>query len=219
MTEAVEQAGVRCGVIYRRTNNPVIEAYKEIFSGGEFGKLALYKQDWLHHYPTWNRWATDPQKNGGPFMDAMLHNLNAARYLMGRRVVGRVFFSDDHTHSLACDDTQFLKVDFEQGASAHLFITWAAELAVYDSAKNDREHIDQCFMVTDQGWLFRNEIREGKAVITATRNGLEKDFPVIPFEETFFDRYAKEIKNRDILPADLPDIREAYEDLRILLEN
>lgn len=89
MTEAVEQAGVRCGVIYRRTNNPVIEAYKEIFSGGEFGKLALYKQDWLHHYPTWNRWATAPQKNGGPFMDAMLHNLNAARYLMGRRVVGR----------------------------------------------------------------------------------------------------------------------------------
>lgn len=68
-------------------------------------------------------------------MDAMLHNLNAARYLMGRRVVGRAFFSDDHTHSLACDDTQFLKVDFEQGASAHLFITWAAELAVYDSAK------------------------------------------------------------------------------------
>ena len=48
---------------------------------------------------------------------------------------------------------------------------------------------------------------------------MEKDFPVIPFEETFFDRYAKEIKNRDILPADLPDIREAYEDLRILLEN
>ena len=47
MTEAVEQAG---------------EAYKEIFSGGEFGKLALYKQDWLHHYPTWNRWATDPKK-------------------------------------------------------------------------------------------------------------------------------------------------------------
>ena len=219
MTEAVEQAGVRCGVIYRRTNNPVIEAYKEIFSGGEFGKLALYKQDWSHHYPTWNRWATDPQKNGGPFMDAMLHNLNAARYLMGRRVVGRAFFSDDHTHSLACDDIQFLKVDFEQGASAHLFITWAAELAVYDSAKNDREHIDQCFMVTDQGWLFRNEIREGKAVITATRNGLEKDFPVIPFEETFFDRYAKEIKNRDMLPADLPDICEAYEDLRILLEN
>ena len=71
-------------------------------------------------------------------MDAMLHNLNAARYLMGRRVVGRAFFSDDHTHSLACDDTQFLKVDFEQGASAHLFITWAAELAVYDSANGAR---------------------------------------------------------------------------------
>ena len=34
-----------------------------------------------------------------------------------------------------------------------------------------------------------------KAVITATRNGLKKT-SVIPFEETFFDRYAKEIKNR-----------------------
>ena len=36
------------------------------------------------------------------------------------------------------DNTQFLKVDFEQGASAHLFITWAAELAVYDSANGAR---------------------------------------------------------------------------------
>lgn len=119
---------------------------------------------------------------------------------MGRRVVGRAFFSDDHTHSLACDDTQFLKVDFEQGASAHLFITWAAELAVYDSAKNDREHIDQCFMVTDQGWLFRNEIREGKAVITATRNGLEKTSRSYRLKKHFLTVMPKRLKTEICSP-------------------
>lgn len=31
MTEAVEQAGVRCGVIYLQTNNPVIEVMKKYF--------------------------------------------------------------------------------------------------------------------------------------------------------------------------------------------
>jgi len=57
--------------------------------GGELGRLALYKRDWVHASPKWNAWATDPVKNGGPFMDAMIHNLNAARFLMGRRWCGR----------------------------------------------------------------------------------------------------------------------------------
>ena len=51
---------VKCGVFYGRTGNGITEKLKQIFDSGEIGKLSLYKQDWLHHYPQWNDWATDP---------------------------------------------------------------------------------------------------------------------------------------------------------------
>jgi len=77
---------VNCAVYYGRSGNANVEMIKKILDSGEIGKLSLYKEDWLHHYPVWNDWATDPEKNGGPFMDAMVHNLNKARYLIGSRV-------------------------------------------------------------------------------------------------------------------------------------
>jgi len=122
-------AQIPFGVIYSRSGNAAVEALKDLFDGGTLGRLALYKQDWIHHYPQWNSWATDPQANGGPFLDAMVHNLNAARYLMGRVAVRGTLFADTHSHpELACKDTEFLKLDFVGGGSAHLFITWAADL-------------------------------------------------------------------------------------------
>jgi predicted dehydrogenase len=118
-------AGLVAGVIYRRTGNDVIETYKRIFERGDVGKLALYKQDWLHHYPQWNTWALDRDKNGGPFMDAMVHNLNIARYLMGRPMTACTFFSDSHAHQLPCADTEAMKCDFADNGAA-LFDAFAA---------------------------------------------------------------------------------------------
>ena len=74
-------------------------------------------------------------------------------------------------------------------------------------------------MVTDQGWLFRNEIRGESCNYGDAKRLGKKTSRSYRLKKHFFDRYAKEIKNRDMLPADLPDIREAYEDLGILLEN
>lgn len=215
MVKAVE-GRVKCGVFYRRTGNAVIETYKKIFESGEIGRLALYKQDWLHHYPEWNQWATDPEKNGGPFMDAMIHNMNVARYLMGRKPAHVTFFSDNHAHNLKCNDTEFMKLDFEDSGSAHLFITWAADLAVYNKEGNNREHIDICYMITDQGWRLTENREDGKVVISASKEGKTKKWDIEKLARTPYDAFVESIENNRPLPSDMPDIREAYEDIKIL---
>jgi myo-inositol 2-dehydrogenase/D-chiro-inositol 1-dehydrogenase len=174
MVQAVEKTGVRCACFYGRTGDAQIETIKAALQTGEIGKLALYKQDWLHHYPTWNDWATDPEKNGGPFMDAMVHNLNKARYLMGREPVSMTFLSENYAQELKCNDTEFMKLDFAEGGGAYLWITWAGDYEVYDPTKNEREHLDYLTMVTDRGWVIRPD---GKQIV-CTKDDEKKVYPV-----------------------------------------
>jgi len=207
----------QCGVIYMRSGSALIEAYKRIFESGEVGNLALFKQDWLHHYPLWNDWATDPVRNGGPFMDAMIHNMNAAEYLMGGRAVKCAFFSDTHAHpDMACADTEFMKLDFENGGAAHLFITWGADLEVYKTDGNYREHIDIKYMVTDQGWRLTDGRDGGAHTITASREGKTRVWTVEPIQESLFDRYADFLAGEAPWPRDLASVREAATDIRII---
>ena len=217
MVEAVRQAGVQCGVIYNRTETSLVEALKALLVSERFGKLALFKQDWLHHYPSWNNWALDPSRNGGPFMDAMIHNLNIARYLMGRPAVKGTLFSDRHAHpDLACADTEFLKLDFEGNASAHLFITWAADLAVHATDGNYREHFDIWYAITDKGWRITQDRQEGKDVLVVSREGKQEIVPIPSIPETPYERIARAIREKAPLDGILPTLEEAREDIRII---
>ena len=217
MVRAAESADVRCCVQYRRTGDAVFETYKDIFEGGELGRLAIFRQDWLHHYPQWNDWATDPAKNGGPFMDAMIHNLNIARYLMGRPLTHCTYSSEDFAHpDLKCNDTEMMKADFAGGGTALLFITWAADLAVYGTEGNDREHIDILYTITDQGWRLTEEDRDGAHVIVASREGEERVFVPQGPAATFYDRFADAIETGGPLPRDVAGVRMAYEDIKLL---
>ncbi len=212
MVDAVENSNLKCGVFYGRSGNAEIETYKKIFDSGEIGNLALYKQDWIHHYPEWNDWATDSEKNGGPFMDAMIHNMNTSRYLMNRAVTNCTLFSDNHAHNLKCNDTEFMKLDFSGNGSAHLFITWAADLEVFSKDGNDREHIDIMYMVTDQGW----RLTTNGATVEASRNGEKKSWEIEDLETTPYDAVAESIGKNIDLPSDIPNIRMAAEDIRIM---
>ena len=212
MVEAVERK-VRCGVFYLRTGNNLIETYKTMLESGEVGKLALVRHDWIHHYPQWNNWATDPAKNGGPFMDAEIHNMNFSRYLMGRAATHVTFFSDNHAHpELRCADTESMKLDFEGDGAAHLFITWAADLAVTSTEGNYREHIDITYFVTDQGW----RLTHGSEGITASRRGEKKVFAVAPLAGTRYDRFIESLEKDADLPRDIAGLREAAHDIRII---
>jgi predicted dehydrogenase len=207
----------RSGVLYGRSGDGWPVALKRVLDSGEIGKLALYRQDWLHHYPQWNTWALDPAKNGGPFMDAMIHNLNLARYLMGRPITGATFFSEKLAHpDLTCADTEAMKLQFAENGSALIFITWAADLAVYSTDGNNREHIDIFYLVTDQGWRITKEWGESGAQIVASRGGVQKTWPASDLGGSVFDRFAASIESGGALPEDIVSVEMAAEDIRLL---
>ena len=216
MRAAAEKAGIRTGVIYKRTEDAAVEAAKSLFEDGRLGGLALYRQDWIHAYPQWNDWATDPQKNGGPFMDAMIHNLNIANYLMGRPVTEATLYSDRLAHpDLPCADTEGMIVRYEGGGLSNLFITWAADLATYGTDGNDREHIDLFYMVTDRGWRITQDRRDGKGVLVASREGKEEVVPCPPLGETHYDGFAEYVAGGQ-RPRTLVDLETACEDLALV---
>ena len=216
MVGMIDDAGVKCGVIYRRTGDAFIETCKRVFDSGEIGNLAIYKQDWMHHYPQWNDWATDPEKNGGPFMDAMVHNLNIARYLMPGKANKTTFFSQNHTQKLKCNDTEFMKVEFEGGGSAYLFITWAANLEVFSKEGNYREHIDINYMISDKGFRIFERNEGDTTFVVASKEGKEITWEVKPLENTMFDEFALSVINNTPMSADIVDHITAYEDIKIL---
>lgn len=205
------------GVLYGRSGDRWTVAMRDLLRSGEIGKLALYRQDWLHHYPQWNDWALDPAKNGGPFMDAMIHNLNLARYLMDRPVETGQFFSEKLSHpELPCADTETLRLRFEGNGTALLFITWAADLGVQSTEGNFREHIDIFYLVTDQGWRVTRENGPEGPVIAATRAGEKRTWPAPHLAGSVFDRFAAAVQSGEAIPDDIVSPQMAAEDIRLL---
>jgi predicted dehydrogenase len=149
-------------------------------------------------------------------MDAMIHNMNRARYLAGSRPTHVTLFSHDLAHpDLECDDTECMVLEFD-GAVAHLFITWAADLAVYSEEGNDREHIDIIYMVTDQGWRLTELADASGAFIRASRGGDVRDFRAEPLPETGYDAFARSVQTGEPLRRDLVTAREACEDVKLI---
>jgi predicted dehydrogenase len=212
----IVQAKVNCAVFYGRSGNANVEQIKRILGSGEIGKLALYKEDWLHHYPLWNDWATDPEKNGGPFMDAMVHNLNKSRYLMGSPVKKVEFISANYAQNLKCNDTEFMKIDFENGSSSWLFITWAADLEVFDPTGNDRVHYGILHMITDKGWYITEEEMDGIPIIKAVKESEVKTWEVEPLEYTRYDSFSVNLQAGKVQEF---DYRDALKDMEIMEES
>jgi len=216
MVAAAESAGIKGGVIYSRTGDARIEALKDLLESGKYGRLALYRHDWIHAYPQWNDWATDPDKNGGPFMDAMIHNLNAASYLMGRPVVESSFFSDTLAHpELKCADTESMVVRYQGGGLANCFITWAADLASNDTSGNNREHIDIFYGVTDRGHHLSFVEHEGRPAIRVSREGAVEFAPVPELQQTCYDAFAAHCAGRRF-PRVLATLEEAACDIALV---
>lgn len=204
---------VHCAVFYGRTGNASVKKLKDIFDSGEIGQLALYKEDWFHHYPQWNNWATDREKNGGPFMDAMIHNLNKARYLIGAEVATFNYISENLAQQLKCNDTEFLKLNFGNGASSYLFITWAADLEVYSLQGNEREHYGILHLITDQGWYVKETTVDGQPAIEAKKENQVKTWKVEPLQRTPYDDFALSVMNGTKPDFDISD---ALTDIRII---
>ena len=216
MASAAGSAGIKAGILYGRSGDAWFETMKDLLIEGRFGKLALYKQDWLHAYPQWNAWATDPEKNGGPFMDAMIHNLNAACYLMDKEIEKSTFFSDRLAHpDMKCADTEAMIVNYKGGGVANLFITWAADLATHSLEGNDREHIDLFYLITDKGYRITNECGEKGPEVVVSRKGKTEKIPCTPMTQTTYDAFAAHTDGADF-PRVLVNLNDATRDISLV---
>lgn len=204
----------RCLVIYKRTGDAQVHTLAKVLASGELGALKLYKHDWIHHFPYWAPWAIDPAKNGGPLVDALIHNVNTARFLAASEVVGFGYHGYRLAQTFAIPDTELLVLDFASGATAHLSISWAADLAIYDRKANDRERINVNFVVTDDRYLLRFETREGRPMLCATRDGEVRLYPVEAPPLTLYDRYVGDLEAGRPLES---SAQEAYRDLELAL--
>lgn len=213
LEQLVAQAGIKCAVHYGRTGDDIVETIKGILDSGEIGQLGLYKEDWFHHYPTWNKWATSKDKNGGPFMDAMIHNLNKARFLAGSKIKNIEVVSENLAQNLNCNDTEFLKVSFDSGASSYLFITWAGNFEIYDENANEREHIAYETLITNKGWVIKVGENEEGTKIMAQNNKQTKTWDVKKANLNPFDLFVDQVKNNK--PVDF-DISDAVVDIEVL---
>ena len=92
----------------------------------------------------------------------------------------------------------------------------AIDLEVTSKEGNCREHIDLNYMITDQGWRLTHAREEGGMVITASKEGRKKKWPVEAIQGAVFDRLVAAIDSNGPLPRDIIDIRMAAEDIKIL---
>lgn len=146
-------------------------------------------------------------------MDAMIHNLNRSRYLINQKVKNVEFLSANYAQKLPCNDTETMRVDFENGASSFLFITWAANLEIFDPMANEREHIGINHMITDQGWFVTLHEDEDQPVIRAKKNKDMKEWKINPLPMTPYDDFVDRIEKG--IPQN-HSIEMALEDMRIM---
>ena len=109
----------------------------------------------------------------------MIHNLNTARHLAGREVVAFGYHGYRLAQTFAIPDTELLVLDFAGGATAHLSITWAADLAIYDR-EGERPRAHQRELRGDRRALARCASRRATAgpMLSATRDGQIRLYPV-----------------------------------------
>ncbi len=105
-----------------------------------------------------------------------------------------------------------MKIDFENGASSWLFITWAADLEVFDISANNRVHHGILHMITDQGWYITEKEIEKRRYIQAEKGAATKIWEVHPLEFTPYDSFSLNLQHGRAQEA---DYRDAVRDMEI----
>ncbi len=98
-----------------------------------------------------------------------------------------------------------MKLDFENGASAFLFITWAADLEVFDPTGNDRVHYGILQLITSTGWYISEEEQDGKPIIRAVKEKEVKTWAVAALPHTKYDVFSLSLQERKPQAADAGD--------------
>ncbi|MEE9306939.1 MAG: Gfo/Idh/MocA family oxidoreductase [Spirochaetia bacterium] len=135
LVKLIKESGIKCQVGFNKRFDPAYAEAKRLIRGGAIGKpvfMSGYARD-PHPPPPWAR---DPSRGGGLFVDLLLHDFDAARFLMGDEV--KVVYGDET--NLVVDgggvrrfaDNVVVILHFRRGALATFHASMHAEYG-YDS--------------------------------------------------------------------------------------
>jgi hypothetical protein len=109
-----------------------------------------------------------------------------------------------------------MKINFDGNSSAHLFITWAADLEVFNPNANEREHIGISHYITNQGWYVKEIEKDNCTYIQASREKEVKEWKVEPLLYTPYDQFVINLEKGIDQDA---SINMAYEDILLMHES
>ena len=131
MVELADELGVPLGVTMFEHSKPLHHQLRQIVQGGWLGEptllQALSAHDlYLKRPPAEDNWRRDPAKvGGGAFIQLALHQINLARWILGREARAVTMFGA-RGHTVFEDESDAAAVLFENGPVAHFAAGYAA---------------------------------------------------------------------------------------------
>jgi predicted dehydrogenase len=86
LIETIESTGIACQIGFNRRHDPDHLKAREFISSGAIGTPTYLRSNIRDPFPP-PPWALNPNTGGGLFMDMLIHDIDAARMLMGEEIV------------------------------------------------------------------------------------------------------------------------------------
>jgi myo-inositol 2-dehydrogenase/D-chiro-inositol 1-dehydrogenase len=86
LVETIDQSGIACHIGFNRRHDPDHLRAREMITGGAIGTPTYLRSNIRDPFPP-PPWALDPNTGGGLFIDMLIHDIDAARMLMGEEIV------------------------------------------------------------------------------------------------------------------------------------
>lgn len=127
MTEACEQAGVRCMVGHMLRFSPLLRRMKEVVQSGMIGEITFAQSHFIYDVKNSQRsWVLDKESaGGGPLFDIAIHCLDSIRFVLNDDHVQKVksIMMPEHSGSNV-EKTSILSLKFSKGTLAAIYSSY-----------------------------------------------------------------------------------------------
>ncbi len=187
LKEILDNKSIFSSVLHKSTDENVNEQLKTIFSDDKIGALAIYKIDKFCK----PFYGDDTRKNDDYLDELLLYYLDKSRYLINGDILSYNFYSQGNGQEKRNQETDFLKINFDNGASAHIFITWTNNVDMYNGY--GAEVMGASYMITKKGWYITIERTNGNKKIKAYKDKQLKEWVIDTPVYTALDTFLKDI--------------------------
>jgi predicted dehydrogenase len=194
-------------VLHKGTDEIVNHQLKRIFSDEKLGALVIYKIDKFCK----PFYGDDAQQNNRYLNELLLYYLDKSRYLIDGDILSYNFYSQGKGQDKKNQEADFLKVNFDNGASAHIFITWTNNVEMYNGY--GAEVMGASYLITEKGWYITIERENGNKKIKAYKGKQLKEWVIDAPVFSALDVFLKGIESGEV---ERYSINRAMENMEII---